>query len=102
MNHIFNSTFYTSKFRIGNCSKMFLSWAKFGENIGVAGSMKRIRIRIQVAKNQPKSWKISTTKNQPYHKNLIHFSKIINLCLTDINICLINNKTDIFFVEIYF
>ena len=32
------------------------------------------RIRIQVAKNQPKSWKISTKINQN-HKTAIHFSQ---------------------------
>ena len=31
------------------------------------------------------------------HKNIIHlFSKMLNFCLTDINIYLINNKTDHF------
>ena len=37
-----------------------------------AGSASMKRIRIRVAKNQPKSWKISTKINEN-HKNIIHF-----------------------------
>ena len=51
----------------------------------------RIRIRfmkkIRVAKNQPKSWKISTKKSTKIRRISWFFSsKILNLCLTDINI----------------
>ena len=39
------------------------------------------RIRIGVAKNQPKSWKMSKKINEN-HKNIIYFfSKLLNLCL---------------------
>ena len=56
---------------------------------------------VQVAKNQSKSWKISTKINQN-HKNIIHlFKKILNLCLTDINIYPIKNKTDHFWRNIF-
>ena len=51
--------------------------------------------RIRVAKIQPKSWKISSQnlpKSQEYHT---FFSEILNFCLTDINIYLIN----IFLIE---
>ena len=52
------------------------------------------RIRIRVAKNQPKSWKISTKMNLN-HQNIIHFFfKTIKLMFTDINIFPVNNKTD--------
>ena len=53
------------------------------------------RIRIQVARNQPKSWIMSTKINQN-HKNIIHFFQKTYLCLTDMNIYPINNKTDHF------
>ena len=53
----------------------------------ISGSASMKRIRILVAKNQPKSWKISTKIN----KN--HFSTI-KLMFTDMNIYSINNKTD--------
>ena len=61
------------------------------------------RIRIQVAKNLPKSWKLSTKTNQN-HQNIIHFflSKLINLCLTDMNIYPINNITDHFLKKYIF
>ena len=62
----------------------------------------RILVAIWVAKNLPKSWKISTKINQN-HKNIIHFfSKILNLCLTEINIYHINNKTDHFLEKYIF
>ena len=51
------------------------------------------RIRIRVAKNQQKSWKISTKINEN-HKNTIHFFKTIKLMFTDINVHPINDKTD--------
>ena len=55
-----------------------------------AGSASMKQIRIRVAKNQPKSWKIST--------KIIRISYIffrtIKPMFTDINIYSINNKTD--------
>ena len=51
-------------------------------------------IRIRVARNEPKSWKISNKNQQKsleYHK---FFFKTIKLMFTDINIYSINNKTD--------
>ena len=53
-----------------------------------SASMKRIRIRV--AKNQPKSWKISTKITRISYI----FFKTIELMFTDINIYPINNKTD--------
>ena len=59
-----------------------------------SGSASMKRIRIRVAKNQPKSLKISTKINEN-HKNIIHFFfKTIKLMFTDLNIYPTNNKTD--------
>ena len=55
-----------------------------------SGSASMKRIRIQVTKNQPKSWKISTKIN----RISCIFFKTIKLMFTDINIYSINNKTD--------
>ena len=57
--------------------------------------MNRIQKQIRVAKNQPKSWKISTKINKN-HKNITHFflKKILNFYLTEKNIYLKNYKTD--------
>jgi len=55
-----------------------------------SGSASMKRIRILVAKNQPKSWKIST---KIIRMSYIFF-KTIKLMFTDINIYSINNKTD--------
>ena len=54
-----------------------------------SGSASMKRIRILVAKNQPKSWNIST---KIIRISYIFF-KTIKLMLTDINIYSINNKT---------
>ena len=55
--------------------------------------MKRILIRIRVAKNQQKSTKINKNQ-QKSTKTYIIFFKTIKLMFTDINIYSINNKTD--------
>ena len=55
-----------------------------------SGSASMKRIRIRVAKNQPKSWKILTK----IIKISYMFFKTIELMFTDINIYSINNKTD--------
>ena len=63
--------------------------------------MERIRKRIQVTKNLPKSWKISTEINQN-NKNIIHFFINIKLLFKYKNVYLINNKTDHFLQKYIF
>ena len=68
----------------------FLLTPFFFSNVADPDPFQMKRIRIRVAKNQAKSWKINEN-----HKNIIHFFlKTFELIFTDINIYPINNKTD--------
>ena len=54
------------------------------------------RIRIRLAKSQPNSWKISFKNSQKSQEHHIFFWKILNFCTTEINIFLVNNRTNHF------